>query len=91
MVAAKLARYKRYPMMARRRGQEGVAGLSFVVDRQGRIVESSVTISSGHPQLDKAVLSMLKSASPLPSFPDDLTQNTLSVSIPVAFKLSDRR
>jgi len=87
VLAAKLARYKRYPNSARRRQQEGTATLFFVVRRDGTIKESYISESSGHAKLDQAVLKMLKKASPLPAFPDDMKESELTIRIPIEFKL----
>lgn len=90
-LSAKLARHKRYPNRARRLHEEGTVMLFIVVNRDGMVIESYINQSSGHPRLDDAVLSMLKKASPLPAFPDDMKQAKLSINIPIDFKLNDRR
>ncbi|SEF62463.1 energy transducer TonB [Marinobacterium lutimaris] len=86
-VAAHLARHKRYPSSARRRGQEGVAKLSFVVDRNGQVLEFKLVGSSGFRSLDEAVIRMLKQAEPLPKFPAEMTQDSLSITVPVQFAI----
>lgn len=88
-LSAKLARYKRYPNRARRLNEEGIVVLFITVSRDGTVLESYISKSSGHPKLDDAVLSMLKKASPLPAFPDDMAQPKLSINIPIDFKLND--
>ncbi len=90
-LSAKLAKHKRYPNSARKRGQEGTATLFFVVQRDGRVSESYISLSSGHKRLDDAVLRMLKKASPLPPFPEDMEQQSLTIRIPIEFKLNDKR
>tara|TARA_R110001606_G_scaffold363430_3_gene517562 strand:- start:20470 stop:21321 length:852 start_codon:yes stop_codon:yes gene_type:complete len=89
-LSAKLARYKRYPNRARRLNEEGIVVLFITVNRDGTVSESYISKSSGYPKLDNAVLSMLKKASPLPAFPDDMAQSKLSINIPIDFKLNDR-
>ena len=89
-LSAKLARHKRYPKSARRSQQEGTVTLFFVVSRQGKILESMISKSSGHKKLDDAVLRMLKKASPLPVFPNEIKKEQLSIRIPIAFKLNDK-
>jgi len=90
-LSAKLARHKRYPNSARRKQQEGTVTLFFVVNRQGKVLESYISESSGYKKLDDAVLRMLKQASPLPAFPAEMKQEQLTISIPIAFKLNDKR
>ncbi|SFJ86588.1 energy transducer TonB [Methylophaga sulfidovorans] len=87
-LAATLAKHKRYPMASRRRGEEGIVKLFFVVDRTGKVLEFRIAKSSGSARLDEAVISMLKKAQPLPSFPDDMTQSQLEVNVPIAFQLN---
>ncbi len=87
-LAATLAKHKRYPMASRRRGEEGIVKLFFVVDRDGNVLDFRITQSSGSKRLDEAVISMLKKAQPLPSFPDDMLQSQLEVNVPIAFQLN---
>lgn len=82
-----LERHKRYPGMARRRGEEGIVMLSLDLDRHGRLLSRRVLRSSGHQDLDAAALAMLERASPLPPFPADLGESRLSLVLPVAFSL----
>ncbi|SDS35252.1 protein TonB [Halopseudomonas sabulinigri] len=91
MLAAKLARYKRYPSASRRRNEQGTPVLYFVVGRDGSVSQASIRTSSGFERLDQAVLDMLKRATPLPEFTDDMTEQQLPITIPVEFKLTDRR
>lgn len=89
MLAAHLSRYKRYPPLARRRGEEGVATLRFTLDRFGRVTVATILASSGFERLDQSVLQMLERAQPLPAFPDDLTLETMTVNLPVSFRLHE--
>lgn len=88
LIAAHLAQHKRYPIRARRRGEEGTARLYFKLDRQGSVIEYRLSESSGFQTLDRAVIDMLKSAAPLPAFPKDMTMETLTINIPVAFSIN---
>ncbi len=88
-LSAKLASHKRYPKSSRRRHEEGIVVLFFIVNRDGNVIESHISQSSGYTKLDDAVLRMLKKASPLPKFPDEIEQSQLSINIPISFKLND--
>jgi len=88
LLAATLAKHKRYPISSRRKGEEGIVKLFFVVDRSGKVLEFGISESSGHTRLDEAVLSMIKKASPLPAFPADMLQPQLEVNVPIAFQLN---
>lgn len=88
LLAATLAKHKRYPSVSRRRGEEGIVKLFFVVDRSGEVLEYRISESSGSKRLDEAVLKMLDNASPLPAFPADMSQQQLEVNVPIAFQLN---
>ncbi|MDN5861978.1 MAG: energy transducer TonB, partial [Salinisphaera sp.] len=83
-----LGRHKQYPPKARQQGLQGTVRLYFVVDRQGRVLESRILQGSGHPALDQAALRMLKQAAPLPAMPDSLLRNRLELILPVQFHLT---
>lgn len=88
LIAAELAKYKRYPKSSRNAGEEGTVILTFTVLSSGLIRDARIKQSSGYTKLDRSVKKMLKDASPLPAFPADLTQSMLTISIPIVFKLN---
>lgn len=88
MLAATLAKHKQYPVVSRRRGEEGVVKLFFVVDRNGKVLDYRISESSGSKRLDEAVIKMLKKAAPLPAFPADMLQPQLEINVPIAFQLN---
>ena len=49
-----------YPMIARKRGFQGTVILEVLVDRQGRVADLRLSSSSGHPVLDQAALTSVK-------------------------------
>ncbi|MDN5939205.1 MAG: energy transducer TonB, partial [Salinisphaera sp.] len=81
-----LARHKHYPWQARRRHQQGVVELYFVINRQGRVLEWQLRASSGFALLDQAVKKMIRNAD-LPPFPESMHISRMQVSIPVQFQL----
>jgi len=83
-VAAHLARYKRYPIEAKRRGVRGSAGVSFAVDGHGAVTSVALTQSSGHPSLDHEAEAMVWRASPFPPPPD---REPRRFSVPVSFAI----
>lgn len=88
---AHLNRHKRYPEDARRRGQEGVVRLRFVVDGQGRVLSFALAGKSGSASLDRATLQMIRRAQPLPAPPAELLQNgRLEVVAPFVYSLERR-
>lgn len=82
-----LQRYKSYPSGARARNEQGVVTLSFTVDRDGHVVSRQIVTSSGHPDLDAEVLTMIERAQPLPAFPASMTQAQQDFTVPIRFSL----
>ncbi len=92
MVSKALQRHKRYPRVARRRGLSGKVVLDFVILPNGQITEARIieNQSTGHGILNRAALSALKRASPLPPFPKTLKKRSLQVTIPIVYELTER-
>jgi periplasmic protein TonB len=67
LVFGHLQRFKRYPSSAR--GAQGTVVVRFVLNREGAVIESAVTKSSGNVVLDGEALEILRRASPFPPFP----------------------
>lgn len=88
LIAATLAKYKRYPNYARENAQEGTVLLSFTVLRSGLVKDINIKKSAGYRQLDRAVRKMLQQASPFPSFPAQHSGQEIIISIPIVFKLN---
>lgn len=86
-LAAHLARFKQYPSASKAAGEQGTAMLSFTVGRSGQVLGSRLARSSGHPALDAETMAMIQRAQPLPSFPPEMTQTSLSFTVPVNFSL----
>ncbi|HEY8331447.1 MAG TPA: energy transducer TonB, partial [Pseudomonas sp.] len=88
---AHLNRHKRYPEDARRRGQQGVVKLRFVVDGRGQVLSFALAGKSGSASLDRATLQMIRRAQPLPVPPAELLQDgRLEVVAPFAYSLERR-
>lgn len=80
---AHLARHKRYPREAAQ--QTGEVTLTFVLDRAGYIVRSTVLKGSGDAAIDQAALSMMQRSNPVPPPPPLVAEEGLSFTIPVLF------
>lgn len=87
LLSAHLQRYKQYPSGAKAAGEQGVAMLSFTVTRNGQVTSARLSRSSGSAALDGETMSMIRRAQPLPSFPPEMTQSSMSFSVPVRFFL----
>jgi protein TonB len=84
---AALDRHKEYPSSARFRRVEGVTLLRFAMRRDGTVASFGIERSSGHEDLDAAVIQMIQRASPLPPPPSELAGDPVELVVPVRFSL----
>lgn len=87
MLSAHLQRFKQYPPASRSAGEQGVAMLNFTVTRNGQVSSSRLSKSSGFSALDAETIAMIRRAQPLPSFPPEMTQGSLNITVPVRFAI----
>ena len=90
MVSAHLNQRKKYPTEARKAREQGVVKVRFTVDRSGNISNVSITGSSGHAILDQATLALMQRVAPLPTMPDSMAQNKVTISLPIDYSLRTR-
>ncbi len=83
----RLQRAKRYPDGARERDEQGVATVTFSMDRSGHVLSASLARSSGSTALDEEAVAMVRRAEPLPPVPADIAGATIKLTLPVAFSL----
>jgi periplasmic protein TonB len=86
-LAAHIERFKRYPVEARERGEQGLAKVAFTIDHQGHLLASRIVQSSGSPTLDQETLDMLTRAQPMPMPPEGIPDGALSFVVPVRFNI----
>ena len=65
--------------------------VDFRIDRLGHVVSMSVEKSSGDHAFDDAALDMVRKSDPLPAPPPLVTDQSLSFTIPVAFRAERSR
>lgn len=87
LISAQLERFKRYPALSQKRGEQGVPMLRFTLDRRGNVLKASLELSSGHDMLDKEAVDLANRAAPFPPMPADLPGDTLELIVPIQFKL----
>lgn len=85
-----LEKYRRYPRLAERRREEGVAYVRFSVDRKGNASNIRIGRSSGHAELDEATLATVQRATPVPAPPPDVAGDPVEVMVPVEFFIRRR-
>lgn len=86
-LAAHLQRFKRYPSEARSARAQGTVMAVFTVNRHGSVLRASISRSSGNAALDQEALAAIRRAQPLPSFPPEITQASLTFPVPFSFTL----
>lgn len=82
-----IERQKKYPSRARRRGDEGVVVVSFVVSASGQISNVKVKTSSGSRILDNAAMNTVKKVSGKLPFSADIQQRQLAFNVPLTYRL----
>ena len=65
----RIIRQRQYPEGAKRRGVQGVAIVSLVIDRSGNLGGASLLRSTGDRELDLEAIAMVKRAAPFPAPP----------------------
>lgn len=63
----------------------GVAIVSFKIDRSGQVSDTRVTTTSGKTDVDVAAMATLYPGTTLIPFPENVTQNSLSITIPMRY------
>jgi protein TonB len=87
LLSAHLQRYKQYPPASRSAGEQGVAMLNFTIGRNGQDLASSLAKSSGSAALDSETMAMIRRAQPLPPFPPEMPQSSITVTVPIRYSL----
>jgi protein TonB len=84
---AHLARFKRYPVQAQRRGVQGVVLVRFTMNHAGMVLSVAVVRSSGHRELDEEARRWIERAQPLPRPPPEVVSDPVELVIPLRFAL----
>jgi periplasmic protein TonB len=82
-----LNKYKHYPKDAIDKKQEGRLVVSFVILRDGTVLDPRIEHSSGIPSLDAAAIEMLHAASPVPPLPETYRGERATLDLPVGYSI----
>ncbi|MBI1685101.1 energy transducer TonB [Caulobacter hibisci] len=88
-VRAWLEAHKTYPKAARMRKQQGVAQVTFVIDRAGHVLDCRLTGPTGHALLDAEVRAMVARSDPFPAPPHTVKGERIEMDAPVEFSLAN--
>lgn len=87
-VLGQLGQFKRYPLLARKRHEEGTATLRFTMTRDGGVLTAEIVKSSGFDDLDQETLALIRRVGTLPKPPSEVTGDPVELMVPIAFSLS---
>jgi TonB family protein len=85
---AHLDKHKRYPAERQQKTAEIV--ISFVLDRSGHVLSSSIAKGSGDAAFDQAALAMIKRSDPVPQPPPLVADEGLNFTLPVIFRVKGK-
>ena len=85
-LVALLQRNLRYPDTAGRSREQGVASVTFTMDRTGHVVVARIAGSSGYQDLDQEALAVLQRSQPLPPPPAEMPNSTVTLAVPIRFR-----
>lgn len=86
-----LGNYKEYPAAAKRLERPGsvkINSIRFTVDGNGRVLNYALVEKSGNNLLDRATLTMIRRAQPLPAPPPEILKNgVIEIVAPINYEL----
>jgi periplasmic protein TonB len=87
-LVAHLDKHKRYPAERQQKTAEII--VSFVLDRTGHVLSSTITKGSGDTAFDEAALAMIKRSDPVPQPPPLVADEGLNFTLPVIFRVKGK-
>lgn len=87
LVRTRIEESRRYPLAARKLGQEGRVLVRFVVAADGGLQEVELRESCGTRSLDEAALAAVRAAAPFPAPPEEVFPDSAAMQIVIAFAL----
>lgn len=88
LLASEIAKYKQYPILAKKTRQQGNVILQVQITGLGQLIAAQVYQSSGHELLDNQAMDMVKKATPFSHPPSALGERDLTLLVPVSFRLN---
>lgn len=85
---AHLDKHKRYPLDRAQKSAEIV--VSFVLDRMGHVLSTSIAKGSGDAAFDEAALAMVRRSDPVPPPPPLVADEGLTFTLPVIFRIKNK-
>jgi TonB family protein len=85
---AHLDKHKRYPAERQQKTAEII--VSFVLDRTGHVLSTSIAKGSGDTAFDEAALAMVRRSDPVPQPPPLVADEGLNFTLPVIFRVKGK-
>jgi protein TonB len=82
-----LAHAKRYPERALKRRVTGEGTIKIEIQSDGSLSDFQIIQSTDTTILDEELKAMVERAEPFPAFPNDLRKQSLTLVVPIAFRL----
>ena len=79
---------KKYPLLSRQRKEQGTPTVTFTILKNGVVTNLSIK-SSGYRSLDREARRMIMMSSPFPRIPDSIKKESISLTIPINFRLNN--
>ncbi len=90
LIRSRILGKRTYPLLARQRHQEGIVRLRFTLSAAGALAQGvQVVKPSGFQLLDDQAQQCVLAAAPFPPFPRDLKRDSLTVELPIVYKLTE--
>ena len=86
LLLGQLERFKTYPALSQRRGEEGTILLRLTLAEDGRLLHAE-PVGEGHERLIQASLTAVQAASPFPGLPEELNSRQLVFDLPITYQL----
>lgn len=86
LLLGQLERFKTYPVLSQRRGEEGTVLLRLTLAEDGRLL-SAEPVGQGAERLVLASLAAVQAASPFPPLPEELNSHQLVFDLPITYQL----
>ena len=82
-----ISRFAVYPEAARSAGEEGVAYISFQLNKDGSLSEVLLKESSGSSILDGSAVCAIQNAAPFPKLPASIQEENIRLNVPISFEI----
>jgi protein TonB len=89
-VVRRIDRKKRYPRMAKEKGEQGTVRVKMTLGREGQLLHYRVVQKPPFERLSQATLASIQAATPFPPLPKTYPRSKITIEVPVRFRLANR-